>query len=140
MSARSLPAFKAARRYARHPPVKDLIDIPVVGRIAQNMLRDALDSFVRRDVVLAQQVLDTDDQLDGLNTQIFRELLTHILRDLKNVEAAIDLILVARHLERIGDHATNIAEDVIFMVSARDVRHPGIGSTGHCAAAQLAGA
>lgn len=122
---------KAARRYARHPAVKELIDIPAMGRIAQNMLRDALDSFVRRDVVLAQQVLDTDDQLDRLNTQIFRELLTHSLRNLENVEAAINLILVARHLERIGDHATNIAEDVIFMVSARDVRHPGLASSDH---------
>jgi phosphate transport system protein len=114
---------EAAKRYALHPPVKKLIDIPRMGDIAQAMLRDSLDSFVRRDTHLAQQVLNEDDRLDGLKTQIFRELLTYMLQDQATVEPALDLILVSRHLERIGDHATNIAEDVIFMVSARDVRH-----------------
>jgi phosphate transport system protein len=114
---------EAARRYATHVPVKKLIDIPQMGEIAQAMLRDALDSFVRRDTPLAQQVLNEDDRLDGLKTQVFRELLTYMLKDPATVEPALDLILISRHLERIGDHATNIAEDVIFMVSARDVRH-----------------
>ena len=114
---------EAARRYAAHPPVKKLIDIPQMGEIAQGMLRDSLDSFVRRDTTLAQQVLNQDDVLDGLKTQVFRELLTYMLHDPSTVEPALDLILVSRHLERIGDHATNVAEDVIFMVSARDVRH-----------------
>ena len=114
---------EAAKRYAQHPPVKKLIDIPRMGDIAQAMLRDALDSFVRRDTALAQRVLNEDDRLDGLKTQIFRELLTYMLQDPATVEPALDLILVSRHLERIGDHATNVAEDVIFMVSARDVRH-----------------
>ena len=114
---------EAGRRYASHPPVKKLVDIPQMGDIAQAMLRDALDSFVRRDTRLARQVLNEDDRLDGLKTQVFRELLTVMLNDPVTVEPAIDLILVSRHLERIGDHATNIAEDVIFMVSALDVRH-----------------
>ena len=114
---------EAATRYATHPPVKKLIDIPRMATIAQSMLRDALDAFVRRDTVLAQQVLDRDDTLDDLKTQIFRELLTYMLQDPTTIEPALDLILVSRHLERIGDHATNIAEDVIFIVSARDVRH-----------------
>ena len=91
--------------------------------IAQRMLRDALDAFVRRDTALAAQVLNEDDELDGLKNQVFRELLTYMLRDPATIEPALDLILISRHLERIGDHATNIAEDVIFMVSARDVRH-----------------
>ena len=116
---------EAARRYASHPPVKKLIDIPLMAGIAQNMLRDALDAFVRRDVDLAQHVLDEDDRLDALKTQIFRELLTYMLQDPTTIEPALDLILVSRHLERIGDHATNVAEDVIFIVSARDVRHHG---------------
>jgi phosphate transport system protein len=103
--------------------VKKLIDIPRMAAIAQTMLRDALDAFVRRDMVLAQHVLDEDDKLDSLKTQIFRELLTYMLQDPVTIEPALDLILISRHLERIGDHATNIAEDVIFMVSARDVRH-----------------
>ena len=114
---------EAARRYASHPPVKKLIDIPRMATIAQTMLRDALDAFVRRDTDLAQQVLNEDDRLDSLKTQIFRELLTYMLQDPSTIEPALDLILISRHLERIGDHATNVAEDVIFIVSARDVRH-----------------
>jgi phosphate transport system protein len=114
---------EAARRYMRHPPVKELIDIPRMADIAQRMLRDALDAYVRRDTALAQAVLDKDDELDALKTQVFRELLTYMLQDPTTIEPALDLILISRHLERIGDHATNIAEDVIFMVSARDVRH-----------------
>src|SRR3982751_3043978 len=100
---------EAAKRYITHPPVKKLIDIPQIGDIAQAMLRDALDSFVRRDTQLAQQVLNEDDRLDGLKTQIFRELLTYMLQDPGTVEPALDLILISRHLERIGDHATNVA-------------------------------
>jgi phosphate transport system protein len=114
---------EAARRYASHPPVKKLIDIPRMATTAQNMLRDALDSYVRGDMQLAQHVLDEDDVLDSLKTQVFRELLTYMLQDPSTIEPALDLILISRHLERIGDHATNVAEDVIFMVSGRDVRH-----------------
>jgi phosphate transport system protein len=114
---------EAAKRYIGHAPVKKLIDIPVMGEIAQAMLRDALDSYVKRDTALAHQVLNEDDRLDGLKTQVFRELLTYMLQDPGTVEPALDLILISRHLERIGDHATNVAEDVIFMVSALDVRH-----------------
>jgi len=114
---------EAASRYLSHPPVKELVDIPRMAEIAHGMLRDALDSFVRRDTTLAQRVLDQDDDLDALKTQVFRDLLACMLRDPQTIEPALDLILVSRHLERIGDHATNIAEDVIFMVSAKDVRH-----------------
>jgi phosphate transport system protein len=114
---------EAVRRYMRHPPVKELIDIPRMAEIAQSMLRDSLDSYVRRDIALAQSVLNQDDELDALKTQVFRDLLTHMLQDPSTIEPALDLILISRHLERIGDHATNVAEDVIFMVSARDVRH-----------------
>ena len=114
---------EAAKRYSTHPPVKKVIDIPRMADIAQAMLRDALDAYVNRDVALAQRVLNEDDTLDSLKTLIFRELLTIMLNDPSTIEGALDLILVSRHLERIGDHATNVAEDVIFMVSARDVRH-----------------
>ena len=116
---------EAVRRYLRHPPVKQLIDIPRMADIAQHMLRDSLDAFVRRDTGLAQSVLEADDSLDALKTQVFRELLTYMLQDPQTIEPSLDLILISRHLERIGDHATNVAEDVIFMVSARDVRHAG---------------
>jgi phosphate transport system protein len=114
---------EAVGRYLEHAPVKELIDIPRMANIAQRMLRDALDAFVRRDTALAQVVLDADDELDALKTLVFREILTHMLQDASTIEPGLDLILVSRHLERIGDHATNVAEDVIFMVSAKDVRH-----------------
>jgi phosphate transport system protein len=114
---------EAGARYCTHPPVKKLIDLPRMSDIAQGMLRDALDAYVKRDVALARAVLNRDDELDGLKTQVFRELLTYMLQDPATVEPALDLILISRHLERIGDHATNVAEDVIFMVSAEDVRH-----------------
>jgi phosphate transport system protein len=116
---------EAGQRYLRHPPVKPLIDIPRMGELAQKMLRDALDAFVRRDMALAEAVLAADDTLDALKTQIFRELLTYMLQAPETIEPALDLILISRHLERIGDHATNVAEDVIFILSARDVRHHG---------------
>jgi phosphate transport system protein len=114
---------EAVVRYMQHAPVKPLIDIPQMAEIAQRMLRDALDAYVQRDVPKAEAVLAEDDRLDGLKTQVFRELLTYMLQNPSTIEPALDLILVSRHLERIGDHATNVAEDVIFMVSARDVRH-----------------
>ena len=116
---------EAGKRYLRHAPVKPLIDIPRMGDLAQTMLRDALDAFVRGDVALAEAVLVQDDTLDALKSQIFRELLTYMLQDPTTIEPALDLILISRHLERIGDHATNVAEDVIFILSARDVRHQG---------------
>jgi phosphate transport system protein len=117
---------EAATRYLQHPPVKPLIDLPRMSTIAEGMLHDALDSYIRRDVDLAQSVLRRDDDLDGLKNQVFRELLTYMIETAAKIEASLDLILISRHLERIGDHATNIAEDVIFMVSALDVRHHGI--------------
>ena len=114
---------EAAERYVGHPPVKALIDLPRMGALAQLMLRQALDAFVSQDINAAQDVLSQDDVLDGLKNQIFRELLTYMLGDARKIEPGIDLILISRHLERVGDHATNIAEDVIFIVEARDVRH-----------------
>jgi phosphate transport system protein len=121
---------EASRRYLEYSPVKPLLDLPRMSQIAQGMLRDALDSFVRRDLALAREVLQRDDQLDNLKTQVFRELLSYVLENPAKVAPSLELVLISRHLERIGDHATNIAEDVIFMVSAEDVRHaarePGI--------------
>jgi phosphate transport system protein len=114
---------EASQRYIEHPPVKPLIDLPRMGALALKMHREALDAFVARDAGLARAVLVQDDWLDGLKDQIFRELLTYMLGDPRTIEASVDLILISRHLERIGDHATNIAEDVIFIVEARDVRH-----------------
>lgn len=116
---------EAGQRYITHPPVKPLVDLPRMAELAEGMLHDALDAFVSRDIERAQSVLDRDDVLDELKNQVFRELLTYMLGDPRTIEPGLDLILVSRHLERVGDHATNIAEDVIFVVAARDVRHHG---------------
>ncbi len=114
---------QAGLRYLRHPPVKPLIDLPRMATLASTMLSEALDAFIARDLRLAHGVLRQDDWLDALKDQIFREVLTFMLSEPLRIEPATDLILMSRHLERVGDHATNIAEDVIFMVSGRDVRH-----------------
>jgi phosphate transport system protein len=114
---------EAALRYVIQPPLKEPVDVPTIAEVAQGMLHSALDAFVRRDIRGAQQVLNQDDQLDGLKSQVFRDLLTAMIHEPSTVGPALDLILISRHLERIGDHATNIAEDIIFMVSAQDVRH-----------------
>ena len=105
------------------PPLKPLIDIPRMAEIAQQMTRDALDSFVRKDATLARDVLARDDEVDNLKDQVFRELLTYMMADPGTIQRAIALILISRNIERIADHATNIAEDVIFLVEAKDVRH-----------------
>jgi phosphate transport system protein len=105
------------------PPLKPLIDIPRMATIAEKMIRDALDAFVKRDPELARDVLRRDDEVDELKDQVFRELLTYMMADPGTIQRALSLILISRNLERIADHATNIAEDVIFIAEARDVRH-----------------
>jgi phosphate transport system protein len=105
------------------PPLKPFIDLPRMATLAQEMTRDALDAFVRRDADLARDVLRRDDVVDDLKDQVFRELLTYMMADPGTIERALSLILISRNLERVADHATNIAEDVIFLVEAKDVRH-----------------
>jgi phosphate transport system protein len=105
------------------PPLKPLIDLPRMATIAEKMIRDALDAFVKRDAELARDVLRRDDEVDGLKDQLFRELLTYMMADPGTIQRALSLILISRNLERIADHATNIAEDVIFIAEAKDVRH-----------------
>jgi phosphate transport system protein len=107
------------------PPLKPLIDIPRMADIAQEMLKASLDAFVNGDDALALETIHRDDEVDQLKDQVFRELLTYMMADPSTIPRAMELILVSRHLERIGDHATNICEDVIFMVKGKDVRHQG---------------
>jgi phosphate transport system protein len=111
------------KRYLNEPPLKPLIDIPRMAQEARTMVRESLDAFVRQDAPLAQSVLDRDDLVDSLKHQVFRELVTYMISDPKAIERALQLILIARNLERIGDHATNIAEDVIFAITGEDIRH-----------------
>ena len=112
-----------AVRVLSHPPLKPIIDLPRMAEIAERMTRESLDAFVRKDAKLARAILARDDEVDQLKDQVFRVLLTYMMADPGTIERALGLILVSRHLERIADHATNIAEDVIFVVEAKDVRH-----------------
>jgi phosphate transport system protein len=113
-----------ALRILRHPRVKPYVDLPRMSESVEEMVRDALNAVVRRDAALAHRVLSMDDRVDHYRDQIFRELLTYMMGDSSVVFPAFELILVAKNLERIGDHATNIAEDVIYIVHGQDVRHP----------------
>jgi phosphate transport system protein len=107
------------------PPLKPLIDIPRMADIAQEMLKDSLDAYVNGDEELAYRTIQRDDEVDLLKDQVFRELLTFMMGDPTTIPRAMDLILVSRHIERIADHATNVCEDVIFMVKGKDIRHQG---------------
>jgi len=114
---------QAAEILNQEPPLKPYIDLPRIAQITQEMVRDALDSFVRRDASAALDVCKRDDEVDGLYKQLFRELVTFMAEDSKNITRALHLLLIARNYERIADHATNIAEDVVFFVEGRDIRH-----------------
>ena len=109
------------------PQLKPYIDLPRMVDAVQAMIRDALDAFVNDDAELAQKVLDADDFVDNLNVQIFNELLTFMLADIKTINRATRLIFISKYLERAADHATNVAEEVIFAIQGRDVRHGNVG-------------
>lgn len=107
----------------QHAPAEVLTNIPEMADLVREMLRESLEAFVRRDVELAQKVLDTDGKADDFKDQIFFQLLGHMMTEPAAIPRALALILVARNLERVADHATNIAEEVIYAVQGRDVRH-----------------
>ena len=105
------------------PPLKPLIDLPRMAEHAHGMLRQSLDAYVREDVEMALAVCSSDDLLDQLNSQVFRELISFMIENPRTIGVATRLILVGRYLERLGDHATNIAEMVVYMVEGRNIRH-----------------
>jgi phosphate transport system protein len=105
------------------PQLKPYLDLPRMAERAQRMVKESLDAFVARDTALARQVCGEDAAVDALKEQIFRELLTFMMADPRTIPRAIRLILISRFLERVADHATNIAEMVIYMVESKMVRH-----------------
>lgn len=107
----------------KEPQLKPYVDLPKMATKAQDMVQETLDAFVRRDAELAQKVCEMDDEIDDLNDHVFKELISFMEKDPTSISRAVRLILVSRHLERIADHATNIAEEVIFMVQGKDIRH-----------------
>ncbi len=108
---------RITRRIAEEPLLKHLIDIPRMAELVREMLRDGFDAFIRRDTELADRMAVKDDEIDHLYSQVFRELLTYMIEDPRNIQRATHLLMVAQALERMGDHATNIAERVIYMVT-----------------------
>jgi len=107
----------------QEPQLKPYIDIPRMARIAQRMIRESLDAFVREDTELALAVCKNDEEVDQLNSQIFREVVTFMVADPATINRAIKISSISKYLERIADHATNIAEMVIFMVKGKSIRH-----------------
>jgi len=114
---------QSAEHLLKAPPLKPFVDIPIMAEIAQRMVRDSLDALVRKDVSIAERVLREEDKVDAFRDQIFRELLTYMMADPATIPRALSLILISRNLERVGDHATNIAEEVIYWIQGRDIRH-----------------
>ena len=112
-----------SRIYFQHAPLKPLDDLPMMMDAVLQMLHKSLDAFIRQDVSLAQDVLRSDDTVDAFKSRIFQDLLTMMTGEPATIPRAFCLVLISRNLERIGDHATNIAEEVIYLVQGRDVRH-----------------
>lgn len=115
-----------AEELIKQPPLRPFVIIPEMATIARGMVRDSLHAFVNRDVDKARDVLARDDQLDDRKARITVELSEYMARESSTVSRALALILISRNLERIGDHATNIAENTIFVVEGRDIRHHGV--------------
>ena len=108
---------------SKYPQIKPLVDLPRMIGLAHAMVTDAVGAYVARDAKAARDVIFRDDEVDALYLQIFRILLTYMIEDPKKISRAIDLILVARYVERIADQATNIAEEVVYLVEATPIRH-----------------
>ena len=119
----SVSIAQSAMALMREPVIRPLIDIPHIAGLAQNMVRKALDSFVNRDAALARSVLASDDAVDNMRTASYHELISFMETNPSQIGQALYLLSVVRNLERIADHATNIAEDVLFLVKGIDVRH-----------------
>ena len=114
---------RRALEILHEPELKPIIDIPVAARAAQRILKESLDAFVNSDAQLAKRVIEDNRYIDDVCEQMLRELLTYMFEDTGTISRAVRLMFVARNLERIGDHASNIAEMVIFLVEGQDIRH-----------------
>jgi phosphate transport system protein len=112
-----------AHHVLKAPPLKPLVDLPLMGELSEGMVRKSIEALVKRDCELARVVLEDEKGVDLFRDQIFRVLLTYMMADPGTIERALALILMSRNLERVGDHATNIAEEVIYLVEGREVRH-----------------
>jgi phosphate transport system protein len=119
----SVSIAQRAMSLIEEPVIKPMIDIPHIAGLVQSMVRKSLDAFVTRDADLARSVLASDDAVDSLRTACYHELVSFMEKDPQNIRPALDLLAITRSLERLADHSTNIAEDVLFLVKGIDVRH-----------------
>lgn len=120
---RTITICKGCGRLFSEPPLKPLVDLPRMAQISQGMVHKVITAFVEGNVDAALAVIANDDEVDNLNDQIVRELVTYMLTDAKNIQRALSLIFISKAFERIGDHAVNIAEDVVYVVRGEDIRH-----------------
>jgi len=118
----------SARHVIEAPPLRPLVELPIMADVAQKMVRDSLSAMINRDINMAQAVLEDETKVDAFRNKIFQTLLEWMKQDSTTIDRAMSLILIARNLERIGDHATNIAEEIIYWIQGRDVRHTKGGS------------
>ena len=116
---------KRARDLSQEPPVKVVVDLPRMAKLALDMLKAALDAFVNRDPIAARALIPRDKEVDGLNKQITGQLAQHMVENPDTIKRCLNLITVSRSLERIADHATNVAEEVVYLYEALDIRHTG---------------
>jgi phosphate transport system protein len=119
---------KRARDLAQEPPVKIILDLPRMAGLALEMLKDALDAFVNRDSAVARAVIPRDKEVDALNKQVHNALAQHMVDNPGTIARCLHLMVVSKSLERIADHATNVAEDVVYLCEAQDIRHTGMKS------------
>lgn len=124
MGDQAVNIAKNTEKYLQQPTLKPLIDLPLMFEEVKSMIGSAIQAFIQKKQILAREVLTQDDRVDQLKHQIFREVIETIKVKPDLIEPGLTLILIARNLERLGDHATNIAEDVIFAITGKDIRHP----------------
>jgi phosphate transport system protein len=116
---------KRARDLTKEPPLKINLDLPRMANLALSQLKAALDSFVHRDSAAARALAPRDKEVDALNKQINRELTQHMMENRDSIPRCLNLMVISRSLERIADHATNVAEEVVYLYEAQDIRHTG---------------
>jgi phosphate transport system protein len=116
---------KRARDLSQEPPVKVVVDLPRMAKLALDMLKAALDAFVNRDPIAARAIIPRDKEVDGINKQITNHLAQYMVENPDTIKRCLNLITVSRSLERIADHATNVAEEVVYLYEALDIRHTG---------------
>jgi len=112
-----------AKSLNHHDPLKPLINIPHMAEIVQSMVKDSIDSFVNADIKLAKNICERDDEVDNFDDQLIRKLLNHMMLDPKQISKALNYVLISKNLERIADLSTNIAEEVIFIYYAKNIKH-----------------